>query len=102
MAWKPKNFRESLVPLQMMFAILGHGVFHYPVGRPRPVFSVIYAIIVTSLYCVALGFTIDFCLNSSWFGYSEMILMYSVWVNALIAGLAQMLSWYHRKVRINQ
>ena len=99
MRLKPNNFQESIIPLTLLYAIIGHGFYYYPVGRVRPVFSIIYTIIVTTLPIAATVKIVQLSYASSWFGNEERIFFYVVYVNYGILAIIQILNWYHARVR---
>ena len=99
MWWKPKNFQESIIPMVLVYAIIGHGFYQYPVGRVRPVFSIIYAIIVTAFSIAATVKIVQLCYASPWFGNEEKIFHYVVYINYGILTITQVFNWYHVRVR---
>ena len=99
MRLKPKNFQESFIPISWLFAIIGQGFYEYPVGRARPVFSFIYAIIATALPVAAIGKTVPLIYASPSFGNEHKIFLYIVYVNYGILVIIQVFNWYHVRVR---
>ena len=99
MRFKPKNFPESFAPFSLLIAIIGHGFYEYPIGKVRPVFSIIYAIIATALPIAATVKIMQLIHASSWFGDEDKIFLYLVYVNYGILMIIQLLNWYHVRVR---
>ncbi|XP_043285575.1 uncharacterized protein [Venturia canescens] len=55
--WKPKNLSETIFPLTTLSAVLGFGVFQYPIGRPRMLISVAYLTVFSAIYWSAFVIT---------------------------------------------
>ena len=95
---KANNFHESVVPLTCLFAMIGQGFYYYPIGRLRPVFSIIYSIVLTASAITAAVMVVLMSYASSWFGKEEKIFYDVIYVNYGVLMLIQGFNWYHARV----
>ena len=98
MRMKANNFQESVMPLTFLFAIIGQGFYYYPGGRLRPVFSIIYSIVLTTTAITAAVMVVQMSYASSWFGKEEKIFYNVIYVSYGLLMLIQGFNWYHARV----
>lgn len=101
--WRPKVLADTVFPFLTISAILGFGVFQYPIGRPRLLISVIYAIIFS---CVFSGAFVKVIVQPSERGQSTQpnntLNRHVIYVNQATTVAAQMINFWCAKVRISQ
>ncbi|XP_043274319.1 putative gustatory receptor 28b [Venturia canescens] len=98
MTWRPKNFRDTFLPISTLMAIFGCGVFEFPLGRRRIAFSVVYAMVVTFIYWVLYALNLKYSFESDWFNAEDKIVYFITYVNFMIMLVTQVLRCvYHKK-----
>ena len=97
MKWQPKNIQEALFPIVMLNWFAGLTYLEYPLGKPRPLITLIHIFSTFTVYLYAM-YNDPFSYICDANELRKAIFKYFKYINLSIAICSIIHGWYNYKV----
>ncbi|XP_033209796.1 putative gustatory receptor 28b [Belonocnema kinseyi] len=95
--WSPKNIHDSMLPIMILNWIMGLSIWEYPLGKPRPVITFIYVLLMNSLYWFLVLSAQQEVNLENLTTIGKNIFAVIIYFNTIIAVSSIIIGWYHYK-----
>ncbi|KAG7207307.1 hypothetical protein KM043_008974 [Ampulex compressa] len=94
--WKPRSLKEVFAPIQWLNWLMGRGTFEFPLGHPRPIFSMIYIASATFGYLGVLFWKLEF-VQQNLPAYEKITYLLVLWTNVIVATWTTLIAFFTAK-----